>query len=105
MPHVIVDYSPNLDGPLDMTALCEHLRATAADIDALPMPGIRVRAHRADHAAIADGADHHGFIDIAVRLRGGRPQEVKEDIARRLFQAAEEFTADYMATNLPRPLA
>ena len=97
MPHVIVDYSANLDGPLDMAAFCEHLRATAADIDALPMAGIRVRAHRADHAAIADGADHHGFIDIAVRLRGGRPQEVKEDIARRLFQAAEDFTAAYMA--------
>ena len=96
MPHIIADYSANLDAHLDMSAFCAHLCAAAGEIDALPTPGIRVRALRAEHYAIADGNPAHGYIDISVRLREGRPQKVKEDIAQRLFEAARAFTTDYM---------
>lgn len=97
MPHIIADYSANLDDRLDMTAFCECLRHAASAIDALPMPGIRVRALRADHYAIADGAVTHGYVDISVRLRGGRSDKVKADIADRLFAAARDFLAADMA--------
>ena len=99
MPHVIVEYSANLEDRLDMAALCDHLRRTAVDIEALPTPGLRVRAFRADHVSIADGNPDHGFIDISLRLRAGRSPEVKEDIANRLFDAARAFTAQDMAQN------
>ena len=102
MPHIIADYSGNLDARLDMSAFCDHLRAAASEIDALPTPGIRVRAIRAQHYAIADGNPNHGYIDISVRLREGRSQEMKENIAQHLFDAARAFTADYMAD---QPLA
>ena len=97
MPHIILDYSANLDGPLDIQGLCNHLRLTATEIEAMPTPGIRVRAHAAQHYSIADGADHHGYIDISVRLRGGRLDAVKDDIATRLFNAARDYTAAFMA--------
>lgn len=99
MPHVIVEYSANLDEAIDVGGLCETLRKAAAAIDEIAMPGVRVRAYRADHHAIADGADGHGFVDISVRLRGGRPDAVKDRVAKQLFADAREFIDPYMNGN------
>ncbi|RLK07605.1 5-carboxymethyl-2-hydroxymuconate Delta-isomerase [Ruegeria conchae] len=97
MPHFHVDYSGNLENIVDMSGLCECLRATAADIDTFPMPGIRIRAVRVDHYAIADGNPAHGFIDISIRLRAGRSEDVKQDATRRIFEAANTYLAPAMA--------
>ncbi len=102
MPHISIDYSGNLEEALDIAALCAQMRETAAGVEAFGVPGLRVRAHRADHWAVADGAPGNAYIDVAVRIREGRPAEVKEDAARRLYAALEAFTADYAAAH---PLA
>lgn len=99
MPHFCIEYSGNLEGAIDMAGLCESIRAEAASIDTFPTPGIRVRALRVDHYAIADGDPKHGFIDISIRLREGRPQDVREDATARIFEAARAFVAPYMAEN------
>lgn len=98
MPHFIIEYSANLEEAVDMSAFCEEIRKTAADIDAFPMPGIRVRAFRADHVAIADGDPKHGFVDISIRLREGRPQDVKEAASAQIFEAAKAFLRPVLAT-------
>ncbi|MCU9840442.1 5-carboxymethyl-2-hydroxymuconate Delta-isomerase [Ruegeria sp. WL0004] len=97
MPHFIVEYSGNLEDALDIGALCELIRATAAGIDTFPMAGIRVRAFRADHWAIADGDPKHGFIDISILLRAGRAPEVKQAAAAEVFEAVRVFVAPVMA--------
>ncbi len=99
MPHVIAEYTANLDGPLDIQSFCEHLLSAATEIDALPTAGIRVRAVKVDHYAIADGNPKHGFIDISLRMRAGRSETVKAEIADRMFAAATDFTRDYMASH------
>ncbi len=96
MPHFHIDYSSNLEGVVDMGALCERIRAAAAEIDTFPVAGIRVRATRVDHVAIADGSRKHGFIDLSVRLREGRPPEVKQDAITRVFAALKDFVAPAM---------
>ncbi|MCG7522582.1 5-carboxymethyl-2-hydroxymuconate Delta-isomerase [Ruegeria sp. Ofav3-42] len=93
MPHFHVEYSGNLEDKIDMAGLCECIRATAADIDTFPMPGIRVRATKVDHYAIANGNPAHGFIDISIRLRAGRPDEVKQDATARIFDAVKAYLA------------
>ncbi len=97
MPHFQIDYSANLEDVVDMGALCETVRAVAADIDTFPVAGIRVRALRVDHVAMADGDPKHGFIDLSIRLREGRPQEVKEEAVARIFAALKAFMAPAMA--------
>ena len=99
MPHIAIEYSANLESVIDVTALCQTLRAAGIKTGIFPMPGIRVRAYRADHYAIADGDPKHGFIDIAVRLREGRPQETKEAATACLFEAARSFLADAFVEN------
>ena len=97
MPHFHIEYSANLEEVIDIAALCEHLRGTAAGIETFPMAGIRVRAIRVDHFAMADGNPVHGFIDLSVRLRAGREQAVKEDAIARVFAALKDFVAPAMA--------
>ncbi len=99
MPHISIEYSGNLDNIIDVSGLCETLRVAGIETGVFPMPGIRVRAYRADHYAIADGDPKHGFIDISVRLREGRPQEAKEAATACLFAAARSFLAEAFTEN------
>lgn len=97
MPHIVLEYSANLENRLDMAALCRALRDAAAATGVFPRAGIRVRAYAAHHVVIADGDPGHGFIDIAVRLGAGRDAAAKTRAADAVFAAAREFTADVMA--------
>ena len=98
MPHFHIEYSANIEDVVDMNALCEAIRAEAALIDTFPMAGIRVRATRVDHFAIADGSSKHGFVDLSVRLREGRSDDVKRDAIARIFAALKDFMSPAMAT-------
>jgi 5-carboxymethyl-2-hydroxymuconate isomerase len=99
MPHIQIDYSPNLDQRLDVAGLCRVLRDAAVATGVLPLAGIRVRAIKADHVVIADGNADHAYLDISVRLRGGRSDAAKADATAAIFAAAEAFCAEVMASS------
>lgn len=99
MPHIQIDYSANLESRLDVAGLCLVLRDAAVATGILPLAGIRVRAIRADHVVIADGNPDHAFLDIQIRLRGGRPDAAKAQATATIFTAAEAYCAGVMATS------
>ena len=90
MPHISVDYSPNMEERVNIAALCDVLRLAAIETGILPMPGIRVRAFCANHVR---------FIDISLRLRGGRPDDAKRAATAHIFAAAKDFLAPAMTTH------
>ncbi len=98
MPHIMLDYSANMEKRTDIAALCDHLRLAAIDTGVFPMPGIRVRAFAATHASIADGDPTHGYIDISVRLREGRDQQTREKAVQAIFDAAKDFLQPALET-------
>jgi len=99
MAHFHIEYSGNLESLIDISQLCEDIRAEAAAIETFPTPGVRVRAIRVDHYAIADGNPKHGFIDILIRLRGGRPDDAKQEATRRIFEVAKRLIDPVMQTH------
>ena len=99
MPHFHIEYSGNLENIVDMSAFCEAIRAKAVSIDAFPLPGVRVRATRVDHFAIADGNPKHAFVNISIRLRGGRPEDVKQDATQQIFATASTFLEPAMKSH------
>lgn len=99
MPHIQIDYSANLESRLDVAGLCRVLRDAAVATGVLPLAGIRVRAIKADHVVIADGNPDHAYLDISVRLRGGRTPEAKAAATEAIFAAAEAYCAGVMATS------
>lgn len=99
MPHLSIQYSRNLEERLDMPGFLRALRDAAVATGVFPPAGIRVRAFVADHVLIADGQPGHAFIDIAVRLRGGRSDADKARATAQIFAAAEAYCAEDLAHN------
>ncbi len=85
MPHVMLDYSANLEDAVDIADLCSCLRLAAIETGVFPMAGIRVRAFAATHVSIADGDAQHGYIDISVRLREGRDLATRQAAPQRFL--------------------
>ncbi len=97
MPHFSIEYSANLEDMVDIAALCDHLRRAAIETGVFPMPGVRVRAFRATHASIANGDPKHAFLDLSIRLRGGRAPEDKSRATQAVFDALQTFMAPALA--------
>ncbi len=94
MPHLIIEYSANLDNELELEALMSRLRDCAIDTGVFPLPGIRVRAVRREHFVIADGDPGHAFVHLVVRIGHGRPPETRRRVAERLFEVLCDHLGD-----------
>jgi len=87
MPHFTIEYSANLDGLLDMGATVELVRKAAVETGIFPLGGIRVRAIRCEHYAIADGRKNYGFLDMVLRLGEGRDLAARKKAGEHIFKA------------------
>ena len=87
MPHFTIEYSANLDSRVDMQAVVEVVRKAAVETGIFPLGGIRVRAIRCEHSAIADGAAHYGFLDMVLRLGEGRDLATRKKAGEHIFKA------------------
>jgi len=99
MAHFHIDYSANIEEVIDIAGLCEAIRQCAASLETFPLAGIRVRAVRVDHVSMADGDPKHGFIDLSVRLREGRSDDIKQQAIVKIFDALKAFTKPALATH------
>jgi 5-carboxymethyl-2-hydroxymuconate isomerase len=87
MPHIIVEYSANLEPALDPQALVNALHRTAIDVGIAEAPAIRTRAERRDVFCVGDGNPANGFVHVVARLRIGRPEEKRKALGEALMAA------------------
>ncbi|KRR15682.1 5-carboxymethyl-2-hydroxymuconate Delta-isomerase [Bradyrhizobium retamae] len=87
MPHFTIEFSANLDGRVDMGAVVELVRQAAVETGIFPLGGIRVRAIRCEHYAIADGRQNYGFLDMVLRLGEGRDLVTRKKAGEHIFKA------------------
>lgn len=87
MPHLIVEYSANLDEIMELDALLDRLHATAIETGMFPLGGIRIRAYRAEHYRIADCAADNAFVHVTAFVGAGRPLDRREQVSKKLFDA------------------
>ena len=99
MPHVTLDYSPNLEPALEVQRLCDALcAAIGAQRDAdgaavFPLGGTRVFARPARAAAVADGDPSHGFLYVNVRIAPGRSSDTVRAAGEALARVVETAIA------------
>ena len=86
MPHFSIEYSANLDAQVDMSEICELVRKAAVETGIFPLGGIRVRAIRCDHYAIADGRSGYGFLAMLLRLGEGRDLAARQKAGEHIFR-------------------
>ena len=90
MPHFTIEYSANLASLLDMGKVVEVVRKAAVETGIFPLGGIRVRAIRCEHYAIADGAADYGFLDMVLRLGEGRDLPTRKKAGEHIFRALSQ---------------
>jgi len=86
MPHFTIEYSANLDGRVDMAGVVEVVRKAAVETGIFPLGGIRVRAVRCEHYAIADGNPQFGFLAMVLRLGEGRDLATRKTAGEHVFK-------------------
>jgi 5-carboxymethyl-2-hydroxymuconate isomerase len=86
MPHFTIEDSANLDARVDMGAVVELVRKAAVESGVFPLGGIRVRAIRCEHYAIADGRPDLGFLDMVLRLGEGRDLATRKKAGEHIFR-------------------
>ena len=91
MPHFTIEYSANLDGRVDMGAVVELVRKTAVETGIFPLGGIRVRAIKCEHYAIADGRSNFGFLDMVLRLGEGRDLATRQKAGEHIFKVLSAY--------------
>jgi len=95
VPHIIVEHSKAISKHIDVENLLEALHECAIGIEALPIGGIRTRAHEAIVSRVGDGQADRNFIYITIRLGQGRSEEVRRDIGDKLFAVLTDFTSSH----------
>jgi 5-carboxymethyl-2-hydroxymuconate isomerase len=91
MPHFTIEYSANLDARVDMGAVVEIVRKAAVETGIFPLGGIRVRAIRCEHYAIADGRPDLGFLDMVLRLGEGRDLATRKKAGEHIFRMLSDY--------------
>ena len=104
MPHIIVEYSANLENAMDVGGLLNALHQAMIDTGVADTAAIRTRAIRMDHFCVADRNPQNGFVQITVRMREGRPKEAYQKVGENLMAAAEQSLDKAMAKH-PMQLA
>ncbi len=87
MPHVVVEYSANLEAEIEPMRL---LRAVHEAVLAQPIfeaPGVRTRAARREHFLVADGDPSHAFVAVTARIGPGRTQEARKAASEAIMAA------------------
>jgi 5-carboxymethyl-2-hydroxymuconate isomerase len=102
LPHLIVEYSANIEGEIALDALLDKLHACALRTGVFPIGGLRVRAHRADAYRIADKASDNGFVHVTALIGHGRPLDVQQRAGEELLAALTEHLGPLFARS---PLA
>jgi 5-carboxymethyl-2-hydroxymuconate isomerase len=100
MPHFTIEYSANLDARVDMDKVVELVRHAAVETGIFPLGGIRVRAIRCDHYAIADGRPEHSFLAMVLRLGEGRDLATRKKAGEHIFRILSDHLDPVFAASL-----
>lgn len=85
MPHLIVEYSANIEHAIELDELLDKLHAGAIDSGIFPIGGLRVRAMKMDRYRIADCHPDNGYVHVTAIVGHGRPLDVRRRVGEELF--------------------
>ncbi len=80
MPHLILQYTANVDPP-DVRRLFGDLHRILADLVGLDVRAFKSRAIRYEDFCVGDGSPTNAFVHLDLRLLGGRSDEHKRALS------------------------
>jgi len=103
MPHLVIQYTADLDRQVDMPGLCRTLADTLLSVrddegrPVFPVSGTRVLACPAAHSVVADGSAEAAFAYFNLRMARGRSAAMQQRAGQALAGAVQEFFAVLLA--------
>lgn len=92
MPHIIVEYSSNIEPGCSAPDLLSCIHRAAIDTDIFDAGSVRTRAAPRNLYLIGNHQNAAaGFIHITARIRPGRSEETLTSLLRALMDAAEQY--------------
>ena len=83
MPHVIVEYSANIEAEITPQRLVEEIHQAAIASGIAEPVAVRTRLKRREHFRVGDGSAENAFVHIDIRARKGRTLEQKKALFKR----------------------
>ena len=90
MPHIVVEYSANLEDHIDVGALLTSVHDAAGSHASVPLSGLRTRALKREQYVVANGDPRNIFVAVVARLNGDRGREPLIEIRDLLMAACSE---------------
>jgi 5-carboxymethyl-2-hydroxymuconate isomerase len=97
MPHIIVEYSANLEKDLDIRALIHAVHQAALASGVFELGAVRTRAERRDVYEIADGDPDNAFIHVDLNIAPGRNVDARKRVADAILSVVRDSTRTVFA--------
>lgn len=97
MPHVIVEYSRNIEQDVAPRDILERLHEAVVATNVFPLGGLRVRAAPRDLYIVADGDPGNAFVAVTLRIGRGRDEATRKRVSESLMAALADVTASAFA--------
>lgn len=98
MPHIVIEYSANLEPQVSARRLVDALHEAALATGVFPIGGLRTRAERREIYAVADGDPDNAFVAVIARIGEGRDAQTRKRVAQDLMRVLERETAEAFRT-------
>ena len=104
MPHVVVQYTANLEPEANVGVLCKALaevlvsQRDGSGARVFPIGGTRVLAYPSRHYAVADGKGDYAFVYLNLRIAPGRSAGAIERTGEALLAATQVHFAPIFAS-------
>jgi 5-carboxymethyl-2-hydroxymuconate isomerase len=98
VPHIIVEYSANLDEVLPIAKLVADVHRAVLATGTFKLGAVRTRAARRDIYAIADGDPQNAFINVIAKIGRGRAPETRRALAEAIMALLDRETATLAAS-------
>ena len=102
MPHLIIEYSANIEPEVAPRRLLDEFHQAALDTGISEPVGVRTRLARREFYRVGHDGGDNAFVHIVARLRKGRSAEQKKALLQALMDQANKTLAPAFAA---RPVA
>jgi 5-carboxymethyl-2-hydroxymuconate isomerase len=90
MPHVIVEYSVNIEAEITPQRLVDEIHQAALASGIAEPVAVRTRLKRREHFRVGDGSPQNAFVHIDIRARKGRSLEQKKHAVQVIYDQANK---------------
>lgn len=94
MPHVIIEYSANLEADIAPQRLVEAVHRAVVANPAFEIGAVRTRAARREHFMVADGDPDNAFVAVTMRIGPGRDARTRKQASEAIMMALSDALAD-----------